>query len=246
MGVIILDGKSSKDYGIVVEIEPNYEVAERAYDVVSVPGRGDVLTDLHYYKNVERPYQIAVAEEGGKFTTLAPRMAEWLNVGFGYVRLEDSYYPDQYVLARISSSIDIMNVLKQAGRATITFDRCPKRFLKSGEQNYVMNSVSNTILNPTSNDAKPLIKIYGVFEKVDESCLWINGNAIIFDRDTPFNISNPVIFDCETRKVYKNDNKLNKHVKIVNDDPVLKPSVNKLVWNGNIRGVEIIPRWWIL
>ena len=66
MGVIYYNGKSSEEFGIVVETTPNYEIPERDYEILSIPGRnGDVVIDKGNYKNVERSYNIAiVAEEG--------------------------------------------------------------------------------------------------------------------------------------------------------------------------------------
>lgn len=236
MGVIIRNNKVSRDYGIIVEVEPNYEVAERAYEIISVPGRGDVAVDLKYYRNVERKYQIAVAEEGGKFTTLAPKMAEWLNGGSGYVRLEDSYYPDQYVMARISSSIDIINVLKQAGRAEITFDRMPKRYLKSGEVKYSITNNQRSIVNPTPYDSSPRLTVYGT----GNTTFWVGYTEV-----EVAGINGYVTIDCETGEVYK-DNIPQNNATFKHEYPVLLPGINNITFNPGITKIEVEPRWWLL
>lgn len=237
MGVIILDNKSSKNYGIVVEIEPNYEIAERAYDVTTVPGRGDVLIDLKYYRNVPRQYQIAVAEEGGSFSSLAPKIAEWLSVKPGYVRLEDSYNKNQYVLARIEGTVDVLNVLKQAGRATLTFNRCPKRYLYSGEERNVFTSANSGLFNPTQNESHPLITIY----TSGNSSFSINGSTVSIT-----GVVGTITFDCETKDAFLGTTKINNNVIIQNDSPVLQPGQNSISFSSTVKQMDVIPRWWVL
>ena len=62
MGKIIFDGKSSDNYGIVVEVLPDYSSAEKNVEFVDVPGRnGQIAIDNGTYKTVERKYNF-VAE----------------------------------------------------------------------------------------------------------------------------------------------------------------------------------------
>ena len=73
MGVIIFNGRSSKDRGIEVWSPPNYQVPQKDYDTIHIPGRdGDLLIDKESYKNVSRSYTVSFGQEGKRnFTALA-------------------------------------------------------------------------------------------------------------------------------------------------------------------------------
>lgn len=238
MGVIKFNNISSDMLGIVVEIPPHYEIAERSYDSIEVPGRGTVLLDMQGYKNASREYQIAIVEAGEDFSSLAPRIADWLNSGVGYLRLEDSYHPDQYALARLANPVQVYNMLQQAGRATITFDRKPKRYLKSGDRPLVINSSTGlTIKNPTQYQTNPLLKVYGTS----------GGSVFINNKEVKIkDIVEYIIVDCDIRKVHKGQSNKNDLVELPNGWPTLDDGVNVITFNGGITSIELTPRWWRL
>ncbi len=135
MGIVIFDGRSSKNYGIQVEHPPGYQTPARDYEMVHIPGRnGDLLIDNGSYQNVSREYEIAVGSEDGDFTEMANRIAEWLYSTSGYARLEDSYEPGYYRMAACQEGITVENLEQHAGRAKVVFNCKPQRFLKSGEE----------------------------------------------------------------------------------------------------------------
>ena len=165
MGIIYFNGNSSDKLNVVVEVQPNYITPEKDYTELIIPGRnGTVLIDNETFKNVERRYDIAVANPKmtHDFPTMATAVVEWLLSASGYCRLEDSYEPDYYRLATLSSSMDINNIYNMAGRCTIAFNCKPQKYLKIGETPLVFNkNTPGTIINPTKFESKPLIKVYG-------------------------------------------------------------------------------------
>ena len=237
MGVIVYNGVSSEELGIVVETAPNYEIAERDYDVISVPGKnGDYVIDRGCFKNVDRVYNIAFAETIGDFAGSATLIAEWLYSGYGYKRLEDSYEPDYFVMARVSNEHTIYNMLQQAGRAEITFNRKPQRYLKIGEHTTKINVNGSRIINPTSFDSDPLIKVFGS----GSGTISIGNKTIQIS-----NISDGLVIDCEMQEVYLGSTSYNQNVNYMNDGfPKLKPGRNIINFSGGVSRVEIIPRWW--
>lgn len=237
MGVIVYNGVSSEELGIVVETIPNYEIAERDYDVISVPGKnGDYVIDRGCFKNVDRVYNIAFAETIGDFAGSATLIAEWLYSGYGYKRLEDSYEPDYFVMARVSNEHTIYNMLQQAGRAEITFNRKPQRYLKIGEHTTKINVNGSRIINPTSFDSDPLIKVFGS----GSGTISIGNKTIQIS-----NISDGLAIDCEMQEVYLGSTSYNQNVNYMNDGfPKLKPGRNIINFSGGVSRVEIIPRWW--
>lgn len=237
MGVIVYNGVSSEELGIVVETAPNYEIAERDYDVISVPGKnGDYVIDRGCFKNVDRVYSIAFAETVGDFAGSATLIAEWLYSGYGYKRLEDSYEPDYFVMARVSDGHTIHNILQQAGRAEITFNRKPQRYLKIGEYTTKINVDGGRIINPTSFDSDPLIKVFGS----GSGTISIGNKTIQIS-----NISDGLTIDCEMQEVYLGSTSYNQNVNYMYDGfPKLKPGRNIINFSGGVNRVEIIPRWW--
>lgn len=237
MGIIKYNGISTDEVGIVVETPPNYEIPERNYEIISVPGRnGDVVIDLNSYKNVVREYNIAIGEEDGDFSVLSSKIANWLYSGHGYLRLEDSYLPEYYMMAAVIAPNNIANILQQAGRATVQFNRKPQRFLKIGDRPTIITK-SKTMVNPTQFDAKPLITVKGN----GNGDINIGGYAIKLE-----NIEGEIIVDCELEESYRGTVNQNGKVKLSNGYPLLKPGDNFITFTGSIQSVTIIPRWWTI
>lgn len=160
MGVIFFDGRSSKDAGIEVESPPSYRAAERVYEVVHVPGRdGDIIHDTGCYKNVNQDYDISfVIRDGESYTEACRRLLDFLHSNHGYARLEDSYSPDYFMEAFYKNETQISNIMQEGGKGTITFERKPERWLKVGQEPIIASN-GKSIYNPTSQEAKPLLKI---------------------------------------------------------------------------------------
>lgn len=243
MGVIRFNGVSSASIGLVVERPPDYDVAERRYEVITVPGRnGDILMDDESFANSIRNYEVAIGAEGGNFEKFAMNLSAWLHASPGYCRLEDSYNPDCYMLARYSGPATITNILAQAGRATLPFDRKPQRFLKSGEvaTTFVYTGNANTshlLSNPTQFHSKPLIKIYGN----GQCAVDVNGSIV-----TVADVSGYVYVDCDDEDVYKDAINMNPKTTLSSAFPKLKPQVNLIKMSGAIDKVEVFPRWWTI
>ena len=236
MGVILLNGRSSADIGLVVERPPDYEMAEKDYEIVPVPGRnGDIIIDKGGYKNVERSYDVAIGAEGANFALLAAKITNWLYSNVGYVRLEDSYEPDYFKMARLAQNEPIINILQQAGRATITFDRKPQRFLKSGEGSVILSS-GMKMSNPTPFVALPLLKVTGT------GTITFGGRTIKINKNTSF-----MYIDSETEDAYRDvATNLNPDVELPDGFPVLEPGNTTITFPATITKLEVTPRWWVI
>jgi len=77
----------------------------------------------------------------------------------GYCRLEDTYEPEHYRMARYVGSPDVANILFKFGRAELEFEVQPQRYLKSGEQEVGLTEEQQTLYNPTAFAANPLIRV---------------------------------------------------------------------------------------
>jgi len=266
MGVIIFNGRSSKDRGIEVWAPPNYQIPQKDYETIHIPGRdGDLLIDKNSYKNVSRSYTVSFGQEDKKnFTSLANALAEWLHSASGYARLEDSYEPEYYRLACYQKATEITNAYQIAGSATIEFNCKPQRFLKSGDRpvnfikgkygindsmgQMILDSSKNTvegyiesqryINNPTQHASSPIIKVYG--NGAGE--IQIGNNAI-----TIVSINGYLVIDSDLMEVYKDETNCNSKVKFgLNSFPKLRPGINDISFSGEITRLEVIPKWWTI
>lgn len=242
MGIIIFNNLSSKDYGILVEHPPGYQYPQKDYETVHIPGRnGDLVIDNDSYQNIDRKYEIAVGSLMEKFTPMANRISEWLHSANGYARLEDSYEPEYYRMALYKEQAEIENILFHAGRAKITFDCKPQRFLKSGDETIEINDTV-VLCNPTNFASSPIITVYGSGA----------GAFSIGDYSVTINsIDEYVTIDSSIFDIYKGSgaSKVNKNNTVnlgTTGYPTLKPGDNSIGFAGGITKLEVIPKWWTL
>jgi len=227
------NGQSSLDYGIYVGGQGTFNAPQRDVTKVSIPGRnGDLIKDNGRWLNIEVPYNIVVMDEF-KYKTDAVRA--WLSQPKTYARLEDTYHPEYFRLARFIGPIDFeTSAWNKTGKATVVFDCKPQRFLKDGESLVEMAN-GGTILNPTLYESKPLIRIV-----CTGSGTVTVGNYIIEVSD----ISTYVDVDCEIMNCYANGVSMNHKVRIDGRFPIIPPNKVDVEWTGDITKVYIAGRWY--
>lgn len=262
MGVIVFNGVSSADYGIVVEHFPDTSMPQRDYGKTHVTGRnGDIVTYAYdSFGNVERNYDVAVADKKFRFHELADRISDFCHSGTGYCRLEDSYDPEHYRMAMFNESGDIVNVLDHGARTTLTFDCKPERYLKIGEKKISYDVSDNEAIeysfyNPTPYPAKPIIRLYSTGG--GNAILKWTANNLQSDFDiTLRDIANDWIeIDCEKETMYQwlygEKQWLNTRTTATNF-PFLGKGENTFRFEKDgteqlgISKMEVIPRWWRL
>lgn len=235
MGIITYNGISSRDVGVVVEHQPNYESASKEQENVHVPGRnGDVILFTGAFNNVERSYDIAFGSHKRTHSEMARAVSEWLYSASDYVKLYDSYEPDHYRMAVYEDSTDLENILNRLGRATITFNCKPQRFLRSGDFS-VKFTTDGSLRNPTRYTALPIITVTGT------------GSGSLTIGDYNCNISDiggTLILDCEMQDAYYETTNKNSVVTLTNGFPKLEAGVSNVSFSDGITQVEVIPKWW--
>lgn len=237
MGVIIFNGISSKDFSIEVEHFPGYETPQRDYEVVHVPGKnGDVFIDKGSYQNVSRTYEIAIGSYVRDYVDMANSVSEWLRSASGYARLEDSYEPQYYRLAVYEENMELSNILNQAGRATISFNCKPQRFLKIGEKSIRITS-GTYLRNPTRFIALPIITVKGTGSGV----LRVGNYTVSISA-----IGGTIVIDSELQDAYYQTENKNSVVTLNNGFPKLASGHTEVSFSGGITEVEVIPKWWTL
>ena len=226
---------SSSQFGLIVNNVSNYGSPARNVEKIAVPYRnGDVALDLGTYENIIVQYEVSLYKNT---ETMIPQIAEWLLSSKGYGRLEDDWHPNEFRLGLCYESIEwIMSSLSRYGRATISFDCKPQRFLTEGESVEMFDTLGTqvTIENPTAFPSKPLIQFYG------NGSLTVNGYEMTISNNTDMYI----YIDCETMQCYRGNTNMNNYV-TMDEFPVLKSGTN-IITGDNLNQLRIIPRWWRL
>lgn len=243
-GIISWNGQRSDQFGITIENFPSYTKPERKRDIFSVPGRnGDIILMHDAWENVLQKYEIFAGNgKRGAVSGGFSRVADWLYGPSGYCELWDDFDPDHYREAYFAGPFDVVpSLVGRTGRATISFNCKPQRFLMIGKEP-VKFTETGVIHNPTAYSAKPLINIKGGPLVTNLTTLQIWNRTITL---TAFPSSGELVIDCENMECYDGDgNRANNYVSITsNEFPTLKPGDNNVRIRGDITEVTITPRW---
>lgn len=229
------NGKSSKDFGVYISGLNTFGAPERDISTISISGRnGDLTLDNGRYKNIDISYPAFIFD---RFDNNIEGLRNFLLSQKGYQRLEDTYHPNEYRMARYKGgfSAKVIDEL-YAGEFDLTFDCYPQRYLKSGEQ-VITITTDSSIYNEYMQIAKPLIRAYGT------------GTFTIGDISVQITTADDYTdIDCELQEAYKDDLTTNCNANIVllnGDFPSLTSGDNEITLDG-ITQLEIEPRWWIL
>lgn len=242
MGVITFNNKTSSELGLEVETFPTYSIPEKEYDAIHVPGRnGDVLIDTNTFTNVLRQYKVSAAALSTPFYEKMNAIVEWLHSASGYARLEDSYEPDFYRLACYRESNNIENIFNQAGRATISFDCKPQRYLKTGDTAVTFNT-PGTITNPTGFASYPIIRVYS--DNSQFGTVTIGGYSFVLSASTGHTC---IEVNSEIQDVYDGYTNMNSAITLNGGGfPKLLPGSTNITFTSNITKLEVVPKWWTI
>lgn len=231
-------GKSTADFGMLVEHYSTQYTPKRKRTSVSVPGRNGAL---HYdegaFDNYQQSYSCGFL--GGRTTAeTAHEIKQWLFYSGKYQRLEDAYDPYHFRMASFAGPLDIENQLNRIGKCTVKFDCAPQYYLKSGE--FPVEIDAPEILHNLYFDSDPLICVYG-----NGDCdLTVGGVTVKL-----FGLQGSITLDCEMKNAYRMTDGMmeNQNANIfAMEFPKLLHGDNPISWSGGIERLEIIPRWWEL
>ena len=224
-------GKKSCDFGIYISGDQTFNAPERDVENIEIPGRnGSLAISRNRFKNITVPYSAFIRRD---FAANTAGATAWLLGNDGYQRLEDTYHPDFFRMARFSGPVDFdVRFLNYSGEATLIFDCLPQRWRKDGESSSIYTE-ARTIYNDLF-PALPLIKVNGT----GTGNLYVGRYTVEI-----LSLDEYVMLDSDTQNAYKGT--LNKNNTIFAPEfPVLEPGENHISWDGDISSVEITPRWW--
>lgn len=230
-----LDGVSCRRYCISVSGEDTFNGAERDIETIEIPGHsGELTQDNNRFKNIPVPYPAIVL---GDFRQNATAARAWLLSVPGYRRLEDSYHPDEFRLARYHAGLEFKPwAYNRQGEVTITFDCAPQRFLKSGEEAVTLTA-AGILINPTLFEAQPLITVTGA----GAGSLTFNGHTVAISE-----IGGSVTLNTEICRAYAGTTRRDQTITGKIEQLRLQPGANPASFTGGVTSVEIIPRWWTI
>lgn len=230
MNTFTYNGTTSSTYGIFIEHRPVLTFPKRVIESISVPGRsGNLLFDTGAYENVTLTYQVAYR---GNVRSNGVDIATWLYQN-DYLTLTDTYEPSYFRKAVYVSPLNVTDIIAVAGRAAITFDCKPQRYLLSGL----------TAITPTSGDditnlyqpALPIISLTG------NGTLTVGSKTVTISGNT-----GTLVLDSERQTAEVAGNNANSLITLSDGFPALENGDTTVSWDGTIANVSIVPNWWTL
>ena len=226
------NGHSTGELGLLVSGINIYGAPSRIVEKVNIPYRsGDLIIDTGAYSNYMLTYTVDIIDNT---KTTAESLSQWLLGSTGYCRLTDTYNTDIYRMAAYYNQLDYtLSALYRYGRATITFDCKPQKYLLTGETAVTITSSSYTLNNPSAMVSKPLLRLTGTGTAV------VNGTTIVVN-----SVDEYVDIDCDTMQIFKGTTNKSSTVTMT-DFPQLKSGNNTITKSG-LTNIIVTPRWWKL
>lgn len=234
-----IDGKSSRDFEVYISGGGTYSSPERAYEEVEVPGKnGTIFLYDGNYRNIDVTYNAWIGKIDGEHEVdlNLRKLRSFLMSREGYVRIEDTYHPDEFRFGAYNEAID-PNVHEslQAVEFEMTFTCKPQRFIKKFYDVPVEITESGyKFYNETYFVSKPLARVYGIGR------VTINGTPITINSANKY-----TDIDCELQEAYRNTLATNCNSKITLSNakfPYLSPGNNTIAFDSGITKVELYPR----
>ena len=235
------NGKCSADFGLHIEKKDVFSAPEYDAEFISIPGRsGDIINPNRRFSNIKVTYTVFLARKNtAALASVLRDIKGWLySEPDRYHELTDSYDAEYFRYGVISGSLDIEEQLNKIGCFTVTFNCKPFKYSFEGQQTIADGNPRLAVTNPTAFDSKPYIKIYGsgtmrlmIQPEGQSTTTWMLSNV-----DEYIEIDSELM-NCFKDTVLKNDTVTGEGF------PVLKPGENSIACTGNVRRVEVIPRW---
>lgn len=234
MKILTIDNKPLSDFNTYYDGSEWFNLPVKAVENISVPGRnGDLTVDGKRFENISIPFECYIPKD---FRKHYRNLTNYIFSLKGYKRIESDEEPDVFRMGQIKNEITPkMGQFGKFGSFTITIDFQPQKWLKSGEDEYLVNS-SITLSNPTFFEAKPLLKVKGT------GTIRVNSDTLVLSTNT-----GTTFIDCEMQEVYEGTINRNSDLTMTGDNlPVLLPGENDIEYSGGITELIVVPRWWRL
>lgn len=262
MGVILFNGRSCKDFCMTVESRPPAVFPVRRGEVYEIEGsNGSHVQEEDTFSNYVQPYKVWLGGRSAPLDarTLSRGIAAWLLGSSDYCRLEDSYEPERFRLARFAGPLNVEQLLQNFGRCTLEFDVRPERYLKDGENAVTSNGQGFRIVNPTGFKALPIISVTGSgdveivvkrFADSEDAAGSVVSSIALGMGSSP----KTVVLDCAAHTAKANGIDVDDGVTFSGPQYATFPKLKAgefyigpptdSTFTGTITKIEVIPRWW--
>lgn len=227
-----LDGVNSSSLGVYLSGYGTFNSPARVCDLRTVPGRNGALVGLERrLENVNLTYHAFICRD---FAANLEALRAFLLSREGYVRLSDSYHPDEFRMALFQGPLEVdVAAAYDAGEFDLVFNCKPQRWLTSGES-VVTLTASGSITNPTRFPSRPLLRVYG------SGKVTVGATSIVISTSDAW-----TDIDCETMDASCNGANRNGSISLNrNDFPALESGANGITLANGVTKVEITPRWY--
>ncbi len=149
------NGHSTGELGLLVSGINIYGSPSRVVEKVNIPYRsGDLLIDTGAYTNYMLTYTVDIMDNT---KATAEAISKWLLGSKGYCELTDTYNPEIYRVASYYNQLDYtLSALYRYGKATITFDCKPQKYLTANQPVTLSPTTSEATSYSLSTPAMPL------------------------------------------------------------------------------------------
>ena len=240
----------SRDFAVFVDSPTAFDAPIPETDSYSFFGNsGDVVFDRHRYPNIRLKYTLVIEAKRNIDTVMTKIRALLLSMA-GYQRLEDSYNPTIYRMAKVAKNFIVKkrSVDDRFSLVELTFDAMPQRFWKDGDRAVEIDVRQPVavpmIYNPTGFASSPLLRFVANAESgsikagksltTEEFLLEFSGvptgKALLFDSQT-------LDLTVEEDGTFLND-------KCYSTDTLLIYAGNNWFDLENIESLQVVPRWW--
>lgn len=256
MSVLIFNGTSSASVNAHITEPPEYPIPEREYESIHIAGRnGDLLIDSGTYSNIDVSYKMSMdaTKTGLDYHRVASSIATWLhplaasNYG-GYFKLQDSYDPTHFRLAKFKGDEEISNIFGKAGEFDLKFECKPQRFLVSGES--VAISGAGNLTNSTAQIALPKITINAT---AANGYIRISNSTYGYYCQITSTATGSTVVDSSEEDCYSGSTNRNGVIRFYTGSsfnqasyefPKLYPGTNTIALSNAT--ISLIPNWWEL
>lgn len=222
-------GVSSDTIGVGVEHYPSIPIPARRQTLLSVPGRnGGILITEDAFENVILNYDVYI-KEAANMAVVSRTVLEWLLVP-GYQELTDDYDTGITRYGFFETTDPIESFLNRFGRVTLAFNCKPQRYIT---ESLTPEVYSSPLVNPTYNEARPLIIVHG------------SGSGTITVGNNTVTLADcEICLDSENQQAYYDSTNMND--KMEGEFPVLPIGTTAISYTGGVTSVEVAPRWYYL
>ena len=250
------DSLKSCDYGVWISGENTFVAPERDVEIIEVPGRNGTLSiDNGRWKNIQFVYPCFMS---GDFLTNFQTFKAKLLTKKGYLKLEDTYHSGYYRMARVRAGIvPKPGAYNKSAKFNVAFDCWPQLFLTSGDTVQTIVSSGSITGGPADVGATPALPEITIYLKNPTTYSAKTGSITVGTRTISFTslpylsgYSDEVTINCEEKEITQETITPGIPVSVASyftgDFPNLTQQTVSVSYSGDIRKLEIKPRWWTI